>query len=48
MSALKTSLFPVQAAGALRRDRQAALDRFCLRSLQNHITETLCAHQDFP
>src|SRR5882724_11467131 len=32
MSALKTSLFPVQAAGALWRDCQAALDRFCLRS----------------
>src|SRR5258708_39604814 len=48
MSAPKTSLFPVQAAGALWRDCQAALDRFCLRSHQNHITKTLCAHQDFP
>jgi hypothetical protein len=48
MSALKTSLFPVQAAGALWRDCQAALDRFCLRSLQNRITETFCTHQDFP
>src|SRR5258708_27522026 len=32
MSPLKPSPFPVQAAGALWRVCQAALDRFCLRS----------------